>query len=181
MNADKFTEGIELTNLNVRHSEPTNESFFFKRQKPQTEAMKDASMEVLVQKHEEAKLTHRDIGTDMTPKGNSTASWCPTPFMNTSPARHNTPASRSGMLALVAQTSPTDLTKQLQECHLAKLQVGSTQFDSMQTHWSSKDEEEEDISKSLRHFEIGRTCVSVSEPRPCAWELEEEKTKSCAR
>ena len=160
----------------MRYTQPTNESFLFKSQKPPNEPMKDASTEVLVQKLEVVKLTHRDIGTDMTPKGSSTTSRSYTPFMNTSPTRHNTPASQAGVSAPVAQTSRIDLTRQIQECHLAKLQVGSTPLD-----WSSREEEEEETSKSLRHFEIGRMSVSVSEPRPCAWELEEEKIRSSAR
>ncbi|KNA07528.1 hypothetical protein SOVF_171010 [Spinacia oleracea] len=42
---------------------------------------------------------------------------------------------------------------QLQECHFAKLQIGSTPFDSLTTNWSFKEEEEE-ISKSLRHLKL---------------------------
>lgn len=173
---DKFTDEIRPIIPNFRYLEPTKEAFFFKSQKLENEAMKDACTEVIP--FQEVK--HRDIGTEMTPLGSSTTSRCHTPFMSTSPARHNTPASQSGPLALVAQSSPTDITKQLQECHLAKLQIGSNQFDSVTTNWSSREEEEEEISKSLRHFEFGRRSVSVSESRACAWE-EEEKTKSCLR
>jgi len=175
--ADKFTDEIALFVPNSRYSEPTKEAFLFQSQKLQSEPMKDACTEVVPFQE---VIKHRDIGTEMTPLGSSTTSRCPTPFMSTSPARHNTPASRSGPLALVAQSSSIDITKQLQECHLAKLQNRSTQFDSVTTNWSSREEEEEEISKSLRHFEIGRRSVSVSESRTSAWE-EEEKTKSCLR
>ncbi|GFP92504.1 remorin [Phtheirospermum japonicum] len=120
---------------------------------------------------------------DVLLKGSSTTSRCPTPFKSTSPARHNTPASRSGPLGL---TGPDDDITQLQDCHLAKLHSG-TQFDSVTTNWSSREEEEEDVSKSLRHFEMsGEFRKSVSESRNnnninnCVWE-EEEKTKSCHR
>lgn len=124
------------------------------------------------------EVEHRDIGTEMTPLGSSTTSRCPTPFKSTSPARHNTPANRSGPLAL-ASSDTMDIT-QLQECHLAKLQLG-TQFDSVTSNWSSREEEEEDVSKSLRHFEMSSECrKSVSESRSAAWQ-EEEKTKSCLR
>ncbi|KAJ8447535.1 hypothetical protein Cgig2_031148 [Carnegiea gigantea] len=174
---DKFTDEIGVFVPNSRYSEPTKEAFLFQSQKLQHEPMKDACTEVVPFQE---VIKHRDIGTEMTPLGSSTTSRCPTPFMSTSPARHNTPATRSGPLALVAQSSSIDITKQLQECHLAKLQNGSTQFDSVATNWSSREEEEEEISKSLRHFEIGRRSVSVSESRTCAWE-EEEKTKSCLR
>ncbi|CAH1428859.1 unnamed protein product [Lactuca virosa] len=46
---------------------------------------------------------------------------------------------------------------------------------------ASREEEEEEISKSLRHFEMNYECrTSISEPRPSVWE-EEEKTKCCLR
>lgn len=139
------------------------------------EAMTDACTEVIPIQ----EVKHRDMGTEMTPIGSNTTSRCHTPFKSISPARHNTPASRSGLLALVGQpTIPMDMA-QLQECHLAKLQIGTTQFDSVATNWSSREEEEEEISKSLRHFEIGRRS-SVSEPRVSVWE-EEEMTKFCLR
>ncbi|KAJ6342382.1 hypothetical protein OIU77_023526 [Salix suchowensis] len=69
---------------------------------------------------------------------------------------------------------------QLQECHLAKLHLG-TQYGSVTSNWSSREEEEEEISKSLRHFETGIVSQkSVSDSRAAAWE-EEEKTKYCLR
>ncbi|XP_021847468.2 uncharacterized protein [Spinacia oleracea] len=176
---DKFTDEMSPYITNFRYSEPTKEAFLFKSHNfdnNNNKAMTDASTEVIP--FEEVK--HRDFGTEMTPLGSSTTSRCHTPFKSSSPARHNTPASRSGPLALMDQpTSPINMT-QLQECHFAKLQIGSTPFDSVTTNWSSKEEEEEEISKSLRHFEIGRRSVSVSESRACAWE-EEEKTKFCLR
>lgn len=130
------------------------------------------------------EVKHRDIGTEMTPLGSSTTSRCHTPFISSSPARHNTPANRSGPLASSdsATTGAIDIA-QFQECHLAKLRLG-TQFDSVTSNWSSKEEEEEDISKSLRHFEINNECPKIvsesKESRTCAWE-EEEKNKCCLR
>ncbi|XP_031274210.1 uncharacterized protein LOC116132681 isoform X3 [Pistacia vera] len=127
-------------------------------------------------------IQHRDIGTEMTPLGSSTVSRCHTPFKSSSPARHNTPANRSGPLTLghLDSTSSTIDISQLQECHLAKLQLG-TQYDSVTSNWSSREEEEEEISKSLRHFETSTGCwKSVSDSRAAAYE-EEEKTKCCLR
>lgn len=107
---------------------------------------------------------------------------CPTPYKNTSPPRHNTPASMSGPLALMnACSSPFDITE-LQECHLAKLQLQNTSFDSVTCNWSSREEEEEDVSKSLRHFEINNESPKtiIPDTKPCVWE-QEENTKSHLR
>lgn len=150
---DKFTNLVQPNFLKFECSE----SFLFR----------DPSMVV---------VHSRDIGTEMTPLGSSTTSRCPTPFKSLSPPRHNTPASRSGPLD---PGSSLDIGE-LQECHLAKLKL-ETPFDSVISNWSSREEEEEDISKSLRHFEMSNECQkSISEPRACAWE-EEEKTKCCLR
>ncbi|KAH9626219.1 hypothetical protein KSS87_000098 [Heliosperma pusillum] len=172
---DKYTDEIEPFTPNFKYSEPTKEAFLFKSHKLHNEQMKDACTEMIPYK----EVQHRDFGTEMTPLGSSTTSRCHTPFKSNSPARHNTPSSRSGLLAVTAEQSLIDMS-QLQECHFAKLQIGSTPFDSVTTNWSSREEEEEEISKSLRHFELGRRSVSVSESRACVWE-EEEKTKSCLR
>ncbi|KAF2300893.1 hypothetical protein GH714_018062 [Hevea brasiliensis] len=106
----------------------------------------------------------------------------PHPIKNSSPARHNTPANKSGPLPSgnSSGTNSSINISQLQACHLAKLQHGS-QYDSVTTNWSSREEEEEEISKSLRHFETGITGRrSVSDSRAAPWE-EEEKTKCCLR
>ena len=131
--------------------------------------MKDACTEVV----------HKDVGTEMTPLGSSTTSRCHTPFKSSSPARHNTPASRSGPLSLANHdnTSCTVDPIRLEECHFAKLQLG-TQYDySVTSHWSSREEEEEEISKSLRH---NASQKADSDCRAATWE-EEEKTKCCLR
>lgn len=169
---DKFTDNGEPIS-NLRYSEPTREGFLFRNSAG--EAMKDAATEVV------DEIKHRDFGTEMTPLGSSTTSRCHTPFKSSSPARHNTPAGRSGPLALESSNSTNntiDIT-QLQECHLAKLQLG-TQFDSVVSNWSSREEEEEEISKSLRHFEAEGCRKSASESRAATWE-EEEKNKCCLR
>ncbi|GAV65886.1 Remorin_C domain-containing protein [Cephalotus follicularis] len=168
---DKFTDDILP---NFRYSEPSKEGFLLKNSA--CEKMRDAGTEVIYE------VQHRDVGTEMTPLSSSTTSTCHTPFKSSSPARHNTPASRSGPLAMGSSNSTNssiDIT-QLKECHLAKLHLG-TKCDSVTSNWSSREEEEEEISKSLRHFETGNGChKSVSDSRAAAWE-EEEKNKSCLR
>lgn len=172
--ADKFTDAMDPIFRNFRCSEPDKEGFLFGNSAD--ESMKDAATEVVHDVH------HRDIGTEMTPIGSCTVSRCHTPIKSSSPARHNTPANRSGPLALGSSNSSNttiDISR-LQECHLAKLQVG-TQFDSVGSHWSSREEEEEEVSKSLRHFETGNICrMSIPETRSTSWE-EEEKSKCCLR
>ncbi|KAI4329027.1 hypothetical protein L6164_021334 [Bauhinia variegata] len=165
---DKFTDNIEPIFPNFRYSEPTKEGFVFRNQ----EAMKDACTEVL------QEVQHRDVGTEMTPLGSSTTSRCHTPLKSSSPVRHNTPASKSGPLALANHngTGCTIDIVQLEECHFAKLQLGS-HYDSVTSNWSSREEEEEEISKSLRHNASQKT---GSECRTATWE-EEEKTKCCLR
>ncbi|XVF25291.1 hypothetical protein REPUB_Repub13aG0200700 [Reevesia pubescens] len=171
---DKFTNEVEPVLANFRYSEPSREGFLFRNSVCET--MKDAGTEVF---HE---VKHKDVGTEMTPLGSSTTSRCHTPFKSSSPARHNTPANRSGPLASAnsnSSNSTIDIS-QLQECHLAKLQLG-TQYDSITSNWSSREEEEEEVSKSLRHFETGSACrKSISDSRAAAWE-EEERTKCCLR
>ncbi|KAE8719961.1 Proteasome subunit alpha type-5 [Hibiscus syriacus] len=168
---DKFTDEVESIFPNFRCSEPSREVFLFWNSVSDT--MKDAGTEVF---HE---VKHKDAGTEMTPLGSSTTSRCHTP---SSPARHNTPANRSGPLEPAnsnSSNSTIDIS-QLQECHLAKLQLGS-QYDSITSNWSSREEEEEEVSKSLRHFETGNVCRrSVSDSRTPTWE-EEERTKCCLR
>nr|GFB21931.1 hypothetical protein [Tanacetum cinerariifolium] len=79
-------------------------------------------------------------------------------------------------------SSDVVLLKELQECHFAKLKLESP-FDSVDNacNWSSREEEEEDVSKSLRHFEMNNERPkSILESKACAWQ-EEEKTKSQLR
>ncbi|XP_024971201.1 uncharacterized protein LOC112510128 [Cynara cardunculus var. scolymus] len=168
---DKFTNGSEANVSRFKCLVPINQGFLFSHL--QENSMKDASTEVV---HE---VKHRETGTNMTPDGSSTTSRCPTPFNCLSPPRHNTPANMSGPLTLLNPSSSFDIAD-LQECHLAKLQL-ETPFDSVTCNWSSREEEEEDISKSLRHFEMSNECPkSIPEPRACAWD-EEGKTKSHLR
>ncbi|XP_022714552.1 uncharacterized protein LOC111274188 [Durio zibethinus] len=170
---DKFTDEVEPILPNFGYSEPSRERFLFRNS--YCETMKDAGTEV---SHE---IKHKNVGTEMTPLGSSTTSRCHTPFKSSSPARHNTPANRSGPLAS-ANSNSSNITidiSQLQEYHLAKLQLG-THYDSITSNWSSREEEEEEVSKSLRHFETGSAYrKSVSDSR-AAWE-EEERTKFCLR
>ncbi|XP_073064570.1 uncharacterized protein [Primulina eburnea] len=166
---DKFTNEVKPVCPKFGDLDPLKEGFLFGDSIEKS--MDDRTHEV----------KHRDIGTEMTPLGSSTTSRCPTPFKSTSPARHNTPADRSGPLSMASMDSSNtiDIT-QFQECHLAKLHHGS-KYDTIALNWSSREEEEEDISKSLRHFEMNcEFRKSVSGSRTCVWD-EEENTKSCLR
>ncbi|XP_061340935.1 uncharacterized protein LOC133287359 [Gastrolobium bilobum] len=155
---DKFTDSIEpiLPNFGNQAGE----------------AMQNACTEVI---HD---IQHRDVGTEMTPLGSSTTSRCHTPVKSSSPARHNTPASRSGPLALANpnSTACTVDVIQLEECHFSKLKLGS-QYDLVTSNWSSSEEEEKEISKSLRH---NASQKADSDCMASTWE-EEEKTKCCLR
>ncbi|KAL2243149.1 uncharacterized protein LOC105157880 [Sesamum indicum] len=173
---DKFPDEVNPLSPKFGCSEPMQEGFIFRN------AMKKSTNNAATTLETVQEVKHRDIGTEMTPLGSSTTSRCPTPFKSTSPARHNTPANRSGPLTptSIDGSNTVDIT-QLQECHLAKLHIGSMQFDSVTSNWSSREEEEEDVSKSLRHYEMSSECRrNISESRSCTWE-EEEKTKSCLR
>ncbi|MQM05117.1 hypothetical protein Taro_037925 [Colocasia esculenta] len=163
---DKFTDNVEPIFPSFQYSEPAKEGFLLRNSVRET--MKDATTEVVAH--------HRDVGTEMTPLGSSTTSRCHTPLKTASPARHNTPADRSGPLM---PSDPSIDISGIKECHFAKLDLGG-QFDSMVSHWSSREEEEEEISKSLRHFEIGAGRKSIVESRASAWE-DEEKSKICVR
>ncbi|OAY81583.1 Remorin [Ananas comosus] len=166
---DKFTDNVEPIPSSFQYSEPAKMSFLFKS--PYSAPMKDASTEVA-----SAPVQRREVGTEMTPFGSSTNSRSHTPIMSTSPARHNTPASRSGLL--VPYNPNLDISE-LKDCHFAKLEL-SLQYDSVASNWSTREEEEEEISKSLRHFEISGGRKSGVEFRASAWE-EEERAKSCIR
>ncbi|GJY21895.1 remorin [Tanacetum coccineum] len=156
-NVDKFTNEVEPVFSRFKCPESTNKEFVLKNPTY-------ATTEVV----HEAKS--KDTGTEMTPTGSSTTSRCPTPIKSLSPPRHNTPEGRLVPLGLMDQS--------LQECHLAKLQPW-TPFDTITSKWSSRDEEDEELSKSLREFEMNNECVlGISGPRPSAWE---EKSEPCIR
>ncbi|KAE9595861.1 hypothetical protein Lal_00030778 [Lupinus albus] len=167
---DKFTDSIEPILPNSRYLEPTKEVFLFRN--PARDTMKDACTEVI---HD---VQHKDAGTEMDPLGISTTSRCHTPIKSSSPARHNTPASMSGLLALPNPngTSCTIDLIQLEECHFSKLKLGA-QYDFVTSNWSTSEEDEEEISKSLRHNSSRK---ADSECRAATWE-EEEKNKYCLR
>ncbi|KAE9605796.1 hypothetical protein Lal_00024686 [Lupinus albus] len=166
---DKFTNSIEPIMPNYIYSGPTKEGFLFRNSAG--EAMQDECTEVI---HD---VEHKDVGTEMTPLGSSTTSRCHTPMKSSSPARHNTPASRSGLLALAnpnANSCTVDVINL--ECHFSKLKLGK-QYDLVTSNWSTSEEEEEEISKSLRHNSSQK---ADSECRAATWE-EEEKNKCCLR
>ncbi|KAJ0744983.1 putative remorin [Helianthus annuus] len=121
------------------------------------------------------EVKNRDAGTEMTPVESSTTTRCPTPLKSLSPPRHNTPESR-----LLLQGMVDESNSQL-ECHLANKLQQWTPFDAVNSNWSSMEEEEAEISKSLRHFEINNGFLEgISGPRPSAWE-EKEMSEPCVR
>ncbi|KAL5204840.1 hypothetical protein ABZP36_009711 [Zizania latifolia] len=162
---DKFTDNVE----------PSKESFVFRSS--YCEPTKDTAEQAVA----DDLHNRRDIGTEMTPLGSSTTSRCHTPIKSTSPARHNTPASWSG--PLVPYSGSGQDISELTDCHFAKLELGA-QFDAMLINWSSKEEEEEEVSKSLRHFEasvaVGGGPCDKRGGAECRWE-DDDRTKSCIR
>ncbi|KAG2563438.1 uncharacterized protein LOC120644966 [Panicum virgatum] len=158
---DKFTD----------NEEPSKETFVFRSAYCEPAPAKGAAAVA-------SGDQRRDIGTEMTPLGSS----CHTPLKSTSPARHNTPASRSGPLVPYAGGGGMDISE-LADCHLAKLDLGA-RFDAMLVNWSSKEEEEEEVSKSLRHFEatVGAGGALPCDERGghCRWE-DDDRAKSCIR
>ncbi|CAD6253129.1 unnamed protein product [Miscanthus lutarioriparius] len=167
---DKFTD----------NEEPSKESFVFRSSYCEPVPAKGSAV-VGADDHDHQR---RDVGTEMTPLGSS----CHTPLKSTSPVRHNTPASRSG--PLVPYTGGgggggMDISE-LADCHLAKLDLGA-RFDAMLVNWSSKEEEEEEVSKSLRHFEATVGAGAGGGPPcdkrgggDCRWD-DDDRAKSCIR
>ncbi|KAG1334400.1 hypothetical protein COCNU_03G005190 [Cocos nucifera] len=163
---DKFTNNLEPTFPIFRYSDPTKEGFLLKS--PFSVPIKDAKTDMAT------GVRHRDVGTEMTPTGSLATSRCHTPFKRSSPARHNTPADRSG--PLVSPRTSIDISK-LKDYHFAKLEFGA-HFNS--AVWSSREEEEDEMSKSLRDDELGGGRKSFAESRTSAWE-DEERAKICIR
>lgn len=162
---DKFTESD--------NAEPSKESFVFRS---------SSYCEPSAPKNN-GELHRRDMGTEMTPMETSR---CQTPVKSSSsPARHNTPTgARSGPLVPYTGNGGKDISE-LTDCHFAKLDLGAgAQFDddAMLVNWSSKEEEEEEVSKSLRHFEASTACDrrGAAMAGECRWE-DDERAKSCIR
>ncbi|KAJ0977852.1 hypothetical protein J5N97_013326 [Dioscorea zingiberensis] len=90
-----------MNSVPPKHLEPMKEAFVYRNL--YCEPMKDAVTEVAAEVH------HRDIGTEMTPIGSSITSRCHTPIKSASPARHNTPANKSGPL-VASNTKAIDIS-----------------------------------------------------------------------
>lgn len=170
---DKFTDKVEPA-PKYRFQEAGAEQHHGKHERHLS--MKDASTEVA------PAVQHRDMGTEMTPLGSSRTSRCHTPVKNTSPARHNTPSSHSALV----NGAGIDIGE-LEKCHIAKLELqglqSGVQFSSLDksvSNWSSREEEEEDVSKSLRHFDFGDCKRGIMEARAAAWE-DAERSKAYTR
>lgn len=158
--ADKFTD----------NEEPSKESFVFR-----SSCCCEAAEPAKGAAHDDDGRCQRrrDVGTEMTPLGSS----CHTPLKSASPARHNTPASRSSgpLVPYAGGGGGTDISE-LAGFRLAKLDLGA-RFGAHATlvGWCSKEEEEdEDVSKSLRHFEA---TVGAGD---CRWD-DDDRAKSCIR
>ncbi|ONK66024.1 uncharacterized protein A4U43_C06F3390 [Asparagus officinalis] len=114
---------------------------------------------LLIDQSPQKKARHRDIGTEMTPLASSTTTRCHSPIKSSSPARHSTPASKSG--PLMANGNRVDISE-LDDCHFAKIDLGA-QFDLVALKWSSREEKEYEISKSLKHLGIDGGRKSIEE------------------
>ncbi|CAN6928177.1 unnamed protein product [Brassica oleracea] len=129
-----------------------------------------------LEEEEEAQVQHRDMGTEMTPVGSVTTSRCHTPFESTSPARHNTPSNMSG--PLTETKNVIDISEFANKLRLSG-SAATQYYNSVTSHWNSREEEEEEISKSLRHSDMEselRRSVSVA-----VWDDEDDKIKFCQR
>ncbi|KAL5666956.1 hypothetical protein ACJX0J_019177, partial [Zea mays] len=165
--ADKFTD----------NEEPSKESFVFR-----SSCCEAAEPAKGADDDDDGRCQRRrDVGTETTPLGSS----CHTPLKSASPARHNTPASRSSgpLVPYAGGGGGTDISE-LAGFRLAKLDLGA-RFGAHATlvGWSSKEEEEddEDVSKSLRHFEA--TVGGIACDRrggDCRWD-DDDRAKSCIR
>ena len=148
MHADKFADKVEPAS---KYRSQEHGSGHGHGKNERIPPMKDAATEV------RAEVQHRDMGTETTPLASSRTSRCHTPVKNASPVRHNTPSSHSGLV----NGSGIDMGE-LEKCHFAKLELQGlssgiqyTSVDKSISNWSSREEEEEEVSKSLRHFDIG--------------------------
>ncbi|XP_010535234.1 PREDICTED: uncharacterized protein LOC104810585 [Tarenaya hassleriana] len=167
---DKLADEVQQILPRHKALDPSTEGFLFRNSAD--EPTGDSSPEKFLRQD----LQHRDVGTEMTPLGSLTVSRCHTPFKSSSPARHNTPSKMSG--PLTAETKGVIDISEFAD----KLRLGGTaQYDSVTSNWSSREEEEEEISKSLRHFDAGSELRrSFSESKANLWD-EEEKIKYCQR
>ncbi|CAH8337520.1 unnamed protein product [Eruca vesicaria subsp. sativa] len=152
----------------VQPSLPSTEGFIFR----------DSDKFLQFEEEEEAQVQRRDIGTEMTPMGSVTASRCHTPFTSMSPARHNTPSKMSG--PLTETKNVIDISEFADKLRLSG--SAATQYYNSVTYWNSREEEEEEISKSLRHIDMeSELRRSVSESRAALWDGEDDKIKFCQR
>jgi len=119
------------------------------------------------------------MGTEMTPIGSVTTSRCHTPFKSSSPARHNTPSQLSG--PLTETKNVIDISEFEDKLRLSGSSTSQYCY-SVTSHWNSREEEEEEISKSLRHFDMeSELRRSVSESKAPLWDDEDDKIKFCQR
>ncbi|KAJ0242351.1 Remorin family protein [Hirschfeldia incana] len=146
---------------------------------PSTEGFIFRDLEEEEEEEEEAQVQHRDMGTEMTPVVSVTTSRCHTPFKSTSPARHNTPSNMSG--PLTETKNVIDISEFADKLRLSG-SAATQYYNSVTSHWNSREEEEEEISKSLRHSDMESELQrSVSESKAALWDDEDVKIKFCQR
>ncbi|KAI5070596.1 hypothetical protein GOP47_0014939 [Adiantum capillus-veneris] len=152
-----------------------------------TSYMKDAATEIT------PTASHRDMGTQVTPLGSSrhqSPHRSPQKGRAMSPTRQNIPMRNhpapvaTGIIDM-RRISPVEVER----CHRAKLELQGvsaqaqvqhslgTSFDS---NWSSRQEEEEDIGKGLRHLDLEDLKRDVLDARATAWK-EATRLKLLAR
>lgn len=157
----------------VQHILPSTQGFIFRDS--------DKFLQYEEEVEVEAQIQHRDMGTEMTPIGSVTTSRCHTPFQSSSPARHNTPSKMSG--PLTETKNVIDISEFADKLRLSGA-AASQYYNSVASHWNSKEEEEEEVSKSLRHFDMEselRRSVSESKSKATLWDDEDDKIKFCQR
>lgn len=141
-----------------------------------TSCMKDASTEIT------PTTSHRDIGTQMTPLGSLRH---PSPHRSpqrgaamSPPRRQNTPLPISAppLQGIIDMSRITTL--EVERCRRAKLelqrlsaqdQMRHSLGNSFNSNWSSREEEEEEIGKGLRHLDLEELKQDILDARATAW------------
>eukprot|EP01018_Ginkgo_biloba_P030412 Gb_26160 [translate_table: standard] len=144
-------------------------------------------------------VSMRDMGTEMTPITSQEPSRTGTPVRATTPTMRSPVSSQPSTPGRAAPaSSPMDVTDNELDC---QAEVNTTELSEKELHmktrreimalgaqlgkaniaaWASKEEEDEDASKSLKTRDLEQATMSVLETRAAAWE-EAEKAKYMAR
>lgn len=94
-------DDVETISPNSRSSDLSKEGFLFRSwvssSAAAAEAIEGSDSATQIVIHD---VQHRDVGTQMMPRGSSTNSRCYTPYLLPSPQKHNTSADWSGPLPM---------------------------------------------------------------------------------